>query len=74
MFIKTSRGRKGFMKWKDWIKCKQQEANFCKTTETITARSGSRTSTCKYKDGNIIKRHNEVMGNYSMMLNDVVHS
>jgi hypothetical protein len=34
--------------------------NLCKIT--IMAGSQSRTSTSKYKDGNIIKRHNAVVG------------
>jgi hypothetical protein len=36
--------------------------NFCKITKTIMAGSESRTFMCKYKDGNIIDRHNAVMG------------
>jgi hypothetical protein len=35
--------------------------NFCKITKTIMDGFESRTSTCKYKDGNIIKRQNAVM-------------
>jgi hypothetical protein len=31
-------------------------------TKTTMAGSESTTSTCKYKDGNIIERHNMVMG------------
>jgi hypothetical protein len=44
------------MKWKIWIKYRSKRmndgGNFCEITKTIMARSESRNSTCKYKDGN----------------------
>jgi hypothetical protein len=39
-----------------------ERRNFCKITKTIMAGSESRIFMCKYKDGNIINRHNAVMG------------
>jgi hypothetical protein len=74
MFIKTNGGkqkvsvaqRKGFMNGKFGLNARSKRMNegrnFYKITKTIMAGSESRTSTCKYKDSNIIERHNEVIG------------
>jgi hypothetical protein len=57
---------KGFTKWEVWIKCKKMNEgqNFCKITKITMAGSELRTSMCKYKDGNIVGRHNAVMGRF----------